>query len=140
MVETPGDFGGIGARLSNQPPLGWLACELRSHKWSTKHLYRLIVTSAAFVAIHIRQLGTGNEILGIDTSRLRDRADSNPRPSASPMLAVAGRLDSIGATDDVGYTVVDRPKHPINLHSTMLDAFGIEQHSLWFQHRDEKRS
>jgi len=48
LVETPGDFGLKGARPTNQPLLDWLACELREHGWSTKHLHHLIVTSAAY--------------------------------------------------------------------------------------------
>ena len=48
LVETPGDFGVKGGRPANQALLDWLACELREHGWRTKHLHRLIVTSAAY--------------------------------------------------------------------------------------------
>ena len=48
LVETPGDFGLKGARPTHADLLDWLACELREHSWSTKHLHRLIVTSAAY--------------------------------------------------------------------------------------------
>jgi uncharacterized protein DUF1501 len=44
----------------------------------------------------------------------------------------------IGATDDVGYTVVDRPIHPNDLHATVLHAFGIDQHELYFEHQNRK--
>ncbi len=44
----------------------------------------------------------------------------------------------IGATDDVGYTVVDRPVHPNDLHATILQAFGIEEHALWYEHNGRK--
>lgn len=44
----------------------------------------------------------------------------------------------IGATDDIGYTVVDRPIHPNDLHATILQALGIEQHQLYFEHQNRK--
>jgi hypothetical protein len=44
----------------------------------------------------------------------------------------------IGATDDVGYTVVKRPVHPNDLHATILRAFGIDQHELYYEHHNRK--
>jgi hypothetical protein len=44
----------------------------------------------------------------------------------------------IGATDDVGYTVVDRPVHPNDLHATFLHAFGLDQRALWYEHSGRK--
>ena len=44
----------------------------------------------------------------------------------------------IGATDDVGYTVVDSPVHPNDLHATLLHAFGIDQNELYYQHHGRK--
>ncbi|MCI0420777.1 MAG: DUF1501 domain-containing protein, partial [Acidobacteria bacterium] len=38
----------------------------------------------------------------------------------------------IGATDEVGYTVVDRPIHPNDLQATILRALGIDQHELYY--------
>ena len=45
----------------------------------------------------------------------------------------------IGVTDPVGYTAIQRPIHPNSLHATMLEALGIEQMDLTYQHngRDE---
>jgi uncharacterized protein DUF1553/uncharacterized protein DUF1549 len=48
LVETPDNFGVKGERPFNQALLDWLACELREQGWSTKHLHRLIVTSATY--------------------------------------------------------------------------------------------
>ena len=59
LVETSGDFGLKGAKPANQELLDWLACEFRKpthHSpdgplppaWSTKHLHRLILTTAAY--------------------------------------------------------------------------------------------
>ena len=46
---------------------------------------------------------------------------------------------TIGETDAVGYTAIERPIHPNSLHATMLHALGIEQMELTYPHngRDE---
>ena len=44
----------------------------------------------------------------------------------------------IGATDDVGYTAVERPIHPNDVHATLLHAFGLDQHALWYEHSGRK--
>ncbi|MBX9628002.1 MAG: DUF1501 domain-containing protein [Gemmataceae bacterium] len=44
----------------------------------------------------------------------------------------------IGATDEVGYTVAERPVHPNDLHATVLHAFGLDQHTLWYEHSGRK--
>ena len=48
LVETPGDFGMMGSRPSNQQLLDWLAVEFRESGWDMKHMYRLMVSSAAY--------------------------------------------------------------------------------------------
>jgi hypothetical protein len=44
----------------------------------------------------------------------------------------------IGATDPVGYTAVEKPIHPNDLHATILHALGIDQHDLYFEHSGRK--
>jgi hypothetical protein len=44
----------------------------------------------------------------------------------------------IGATDEVGYTVVDRPIHPNDFHATILHALGIDQQQLYYEHQNRK--
>lgn len=44
----------------------------------------------------------------------------------------------IGATDDVGYTVVDRPIHPNDFHATILHALGVDQQELYYEHQNRK--
>jgi hypothetical protein len=44
----------------------------------------------------------------------------------------------IGATDDVGYTVADRPIHPNDFHATILQALGLDQHELYYEHQNRK--
>jgi hypothetical protein len=47
-----------------------------------------------------------------------------------------GRI--IGATDPVGYSVVQRPVHPNDLNATILHALGLDQHQLTYTHHNRK--
>lgn len=42
----------------------------------------------------------------------------------------------IGATDELGYVPVDRPFSPADLHATLLDALGLDQHHLSYEHKN----
>ncbi len=48
LVETPSDFGKMGAEPSHPRLLDWLAAEFVSQGWSLKKLHRLIVTSNTY--------------------------------------------------------------------------------------------
>ena len=48
LVPTVFDFGRKGVTPSHPELLDWLAVELMEHKWSLKHLHRLIVTSNVY--------------------------------------------------------------------------------------------
>ena len=48
LVETPSDFGRMGARPSHPKLLDWLATEFVARGWSLKKLHRLIVTSQTY--------------------------------------------------------------------------------------------
>jgi hypothetical protein len=48
LVATPGDFGTKGAPPTHPQLLDWLAGELIRSGWSTRHMHRLIVTSATY--------------------------------------------------------------------------------------------
>ena len=48
LCDTPNDFGRMGGTPSHPELLDWLACGLRDHGGSLKHLHRLIVTSATY--------------------------------------------------------------------------------------------
>jgi len=47
-VETTGDFGIMGQRPSHPELLDWLAVEFRESGWDIKHMYKLMVMSAAY--------------------------------------------------------------------------------------------
>jgi Protein of unknown function (DUF1553)/Protein of unknown function (DUF1549)/Planctomycete cytochrome C/Concanavalin A-like lectin/glucanases superfamily len=48
LVETTEDFGIVGQRPSNLELLDWLAVEFRESGWNVKHMYKLMVMSAAY--------------------------------------------------------------------------------------------
>jgi len=48
LVETASDFGRSGEKPTHPELLDWLAAEFIRSGWSTKHLHRLIVLSAAY--------------------------------------------------------------------------------------------
>ena len=97
IVETPDDFGIMGARPSNQKLLDWLAVEFRESGWDLQHLLRQIVLSDTYQqssdstpAAHLRD--PDNNLLArgprfrLAAEQIRDQA-----------LAVSGLLvDRIG--------------------------------------------
>jgi hypothetical protein len=48
LVETTEDFGIMGQRPSHPELLDWLAVEFRESGWNMKHMYKLMVMSAAY--------------------------------------------------------------------------------------------
>ena len=48
LVETTEDFGIMGQRPTHPELLDWLAVEFRDSGWNIKHMYKLIVMSAAY--------------------------------------------------------------------------------------------
>ena len=48
LVESTEDFGIMGQRPSNPELLDWLAVEFRESGWNIKHMYKLMVMSAAY--------------------------------------------------------------------------------------------
>ena len=105
IVKTPGDFGSQGEEPSHPALLDWLACEFMKPQeghaiaWDTKHIVRLIVTSATY-----RQASaTNEEMLARDPEdRLLEHAPRLRLPAEyirDQALAVSGLLDArIGGT------------------------------------------
>jgi mono/diheme cytochrome c family protein len=93
LVETPNDFGRMGATPSHPELLDWLAVEFRDSGQSLKQLHRLLVTSAAY-----RQTSADNAAFNrIDGSnRLlwrMNRRRLEAEAVRDTVLAVSGRLD-----------------------------------------------
>jgi hypothetical protein len=78
LVTTSEDFGLKGDSPTHPELLDWLACEFMEHGWSTKHIHRLIATSAAY-----RQSSRFTE-------ELRGRDDQNKLYGRGPRV----RLDA----------------------------------------------
>lgn len=58
-------------------------------------------------------------------------------PAAYTMWLAGGGVRGgqiIGRTDEIGYTPVERPLRPSDLHATILHALGIDQYKLVFEH------
>lgn len=65
----------------------------------------------------------------------------NHSPSGYAMWLAGGGVKGgqiIGATDPVGYAAIERPIHPNDLHATILHAFGIRQHRLYYRHHNRR--
>lgn len=93
LVETPNDFGHMGALPTHPELLDWLAYWFVDHGESLKALHRLIVTSAAY-----RQSSADNpEATKLDAdNRLlwrMNRARLDAETIRDSMLAVSGQLD-----------------------------------------------
>ena len=64
-------------------------------------------------------------------------------PTAYTMWLAGGGIrggKAIGETDEIGYTVIDRPIRPQDLHATVLHALGIEFKRLVYDHHGLKET
>ena len=93
LVETPNDFGRMGALPTHPALLDWLAAEMRDSGGSLKHLHRLILLSATYRQGSAERsdqakIDAGNQFLW-RMNRTRLDAES----VRDSVLAVAGRID-----------------------------------------------
>ncbi len=93
LVETPADFGRLGAKPTHPELLDWLASELMAQDWSVKRLHRVIVLSTAYRQAAQRD----GEKQAIDDSNHHLWRQSVKRLEAEVlrdrMLSVSGQLD-----------------------------------------------
>jgi len=128
LVETPNDFGHMGAKPSHPELLDWLACEFRDGGQSLKKLHRLIVTSAAYRQVSSFELQvsgsdagstrnfkpqTRNHELDADNRLLwrMNRRKLEAEAVRDAMLFVAGRLDPRMGGPSFQDFVIDKPEH-----------------------------
>ena len=112
LVETPNDFGRMGALPTHPALLDWLAVDFRDHGQSFKRLHRLIVTSATYrQSSRIADIGAPQSakaiVSDVDNRFLwrmnRQRLDAESMRDA--VLAVSGRLDlRMGGPSDRQFT------------------------------------
>ncbi len=109
IVASTHNFGTTGLAPTHPELLDWLATQLTDHRWSTKHMVRLIVHSQAY-----RRSVTGGDAqqLAIDPSNRFYWRGQSRRLSVEAlrdaMLQVSGELDSTpGGSLIAAGTVVD---------------------------------
>ena len=112
IVETPNDFGNMGAKPSHPELLDWLACEFRDGGQSLKKLHRLIVTSATYQQ---QSSGTNERAVIVDAdNRLlwrMNRRKLEAEAVRDAMLFVSGRLDPTMGGPSFQDFVIDKPEH-----------------------------
>jgi len=111
LVETPNDFGHMGALPSHPELLDWLAVEFRDSGQSLKALHRLIVTSAAY-----RQCSADNEAFAKLDSDNRflwrmNRHKLEAEAVRDTLLLVSGKLDLTMGGPSFQDFVVEKPEH-----------------------------
>lgn len=95
IVETPGEFGQLGARPTHPELLDWLATELARGPWSVKRFHRTIMETTAYRQTSLRQdpdqardadgsLYSRYPVRRLEAEIVRDR-----------VLAAAGRLNDV---------------------------------------------
>lgn len=70
-----------------------------------------------------------------------DRRGRDHLPTTYCMWMAGGGVKGgqiIGQTDELGYTPVERPMSPADLHATLLHALGLDQHKLVYRHNNRK--
>ncbi len=111
LVETPNDFGRMGARPTHPELLDWLATEFRDSGQSLKALHKLIVSSATY-----RQISRGPEAFAKVDSDNRylwrmNRRKLEAESIRDAALFVAGKLDLKMGGPSFKDFVVDKPEH-----------------------------
>lgn len=133
LVDPPDNFGAQGAMPSHPELLEWLAAEFIAGGWSTKHVQRLILTSAAYQ----QATRPTAEALAIDPAdrllwsypphRLESEAIRDS------IIAVAGVVnDSVGGPPEEYHS---QPNGQIVLSDEDEKAAGGTRRSLYFRQR-----
>ncbi|QDV18776.1 Planctomycete cytochrome C [Gimesia panareensis] len=122
ICDTPNDFGRMGGTPSHPELLDWLACELRDHNGSLKHLHRLICTSQTYqqssaFRSELSKIDPDNRLLA-RWSRQRLDADSY----RDAVLRVNGTLDlTMGGPGIQQFTQSPGPQATPVLHYDQFD-------------------
>ncbi|HEX5106622.1 MAG TPA: DUF1553 domain-containing protein, partial [Pirellulaceae bacterium] len=148
IVDTPSDFGRMGAPPTHPQLLDWLAAELRSGDQSLKRLHRLIVTSHTYRQSSSAELGTrsaerSDELSLVPSSALRTPSsiDSDNRylwhanrrrlqaeAVRDAVLLLAGRLDGRMGGPSFQDFVVEHPEHSPHYEYQLHDPDDPRSH------------
>ncbi|HAM71692.1 MAG TPA: hypothetical protein DCM86_08630 [Verrucomicrobiales bacterium] len=142
IVETPNDFGRMGAKPSHPELLDWLAVQLRDGGESIKKLQRIIVTSATYRQVSDPSThpshGAGRLATeasrggGIDSdNRLlwrMNRRKLDAETVRDSLLSVAGDLDLTMGGPAFQDFVVDKPEHSPHYEYHLHDPADPKSH------------
>ena len=120
------DLGRKGGTPEHAELIDWLACELVEHRWSLKHLHRLIVTSAAY-RMDSTLADAGAELARDPDNRhwwRRTPIRFESQVIRDALLAHAGRLDTTHGGPTVGSS----------------DQAQSRRRSLYFHHSNNDRN
>ncbi len=128
LVETPNDFGRMGALPTHPELLEWLAVEFRDGGQSFKKLHKLILTSATY-----RQSSAGNpafEKVDGDNRFLwrMNRRKLEAEAVRDSVLFVSGQLDlNMGGAGFQDF-VIDKPEHSPHYEYQLHDPEDPKSH------------
>lgn len=128
LVETPNDFGRMGALPSHPELLDWLAAEFRDGGQSMKSLHRLMVTSATYRQSSIgeaayEKLDSNNRLLWRGNRRKLEAEAVH-----DAMLFVAGKLDPQMGGPSFKDFVIDKPEHSPHYEYQLHDPEDPKSH------------
>lgn len=127
LVDTPNDFGRMGALPSHPELLDWLAADFRDNGGSLKRLHKQIVTSAAYrqssnvANAKATQLDTNNTLLWRQNRR---KLDAEAVHDAT--LAVSGTLDLAMGGPGWQDFVIEHPEHSPHYHYDKADPTDVK--------------
>jgi hypothetical protein len=131
LVETPNDFGRMGAQPSHPELLDWLAVEFRDGGQSMKALHKLIVTSATYRQVSTVDAST-RAASGIDSdNRLlwrQNRRKLEAEAVRDAVLAVSGKLDLTMGGPSFRDFVLEKPEHSPHYEYQLHDPEDPKSH------------
>lgn len=128
LVETPNDFGRMGAQPTHPELLDWLAVEFRDGGQSLKQLHKLIVSSATYRQTSASQaaferLDSNNRYLW-RASRRKLEAEA----VRDAVLWVAGKLDTRMGGPSFKDFVIEKPEHSPHYEYHLHDPEDPKSH------------
>jgi hypothetical protein len=128
IVETPNDFGHMGALPTHPELLDWLAMEFRDSDQSLKKLHKLIVTSATY-----RQSSQGVEAFEkVDSDNhylwRMNRRKLEAEAVRDSVLFVSGQLDPKMGGPSFQDFVVEKPEHSPHYEYHLYDPENPKSH------------
>jgi hypothetical protein len=132
IVETPNDFGRMGATPTHPELLDWLAVEFRDGGQSIKKLHKLIVTSAAYRQTSDASPSQLQKSLPIDGDNRylwrMNRRKLEAEAVRDSILLVSGQLDLTMGGPSFQDFVVEKPEHSPHYEYQLHDPEDPKSH------------